>query len=203
LSVRVTQDRITMTLFLCRPGRVRSAAALLGLGLGLLTGCSSLSQVGASASTLGGLVRPYKMDILQGNVVVREQVQALQTGMPREQVQAILGTPLIASLFHADRWDYVFTFQRQGQEPQQRRVTVFFANDALARIEADALPSEQEFVSSLDVRRGQAETPALQATPEQLEAFHQKNRPAAGATATPTSPVTPSPATSYPPLEPR
>ena len=110
----------------------RAAAVALTVSAALLAGCSSLKDMGTSVSTLGGLITPYKIDILQGNVVVREQVQALQTGMPREQVQAILGTPLVASVFHADRWDYVFTFKRQGQEPQMRRVTVFFDGDALA-----------------------------------------------------------------------
>ncbi len=155
--------------------------------------------MGASASTLGGLITPYKIDILQGNVVVREQVQALQPGMPREQVQAVLGTPLVASVFHADRWDYVFTFKRQGQEPQMRRVTVFFEGNVLARVEADELPTEEEFVASLDVRRTSAKPPVLDATPEQLQAFRDKN-PAPPAT--PAAAAAPA-ATSYPPLEPR
>ena len=177
----------------------RAAAVALTVSAALLAGCSSLKDMGTSVSTLGGLITPYKIDILQGNVVVREQVQALQTGMPREQVQAILGTPLVASVFHANRWDYVFTFKRQGQEPQMRRVTVFFDGDALARVEADELPSEEEFVASLDVRRTSAKPPVLEATEEQLKAFRDKN-PAPAATPAPAP--APAPA-SYPPLEPR
>lgn len=181
------------------PPARRAACVVLAVSLVALAGCSTLKNVGASASTLGGLITPYKIDILQGNVVVREQVQALQPGMPREQVQAVLGTPLVASVFHADRWDYVFTFKRQGQEPQMRRVTVFFDGNALARIEADELPTEEEFVASLDVRRSSAKPPVLEATPEQLQAFRDKNPEQAAA---PTAPATPA-AASYPPLEPR
>lgn len=181
------------------PGTPRRLVMAWALSLGLLSGCSTVPDLGGSMSTLGGLITPYKIDIVQGNVVVREQVEALQPGMPREQVQAILGTPLIASVFHADRWDYVFTFQRQGQEPQQRHVTVYFDGKTLARVEADTLPSEQEFVASLDVRRRSTEAPVLEATPEQLDAFREKNR-APGAV----TPPLPAPAaTSYPPLEPR
>lgn len=176
----------------------RGAAAL---ALTVLAGCSSLDGLGTSVSTLGGLVTPYKIDILQGNVVTREQVQALQPGMPREQVRNILGTPLLASVFHADRWDYVFTFRRQGQEPQQRRVAVFFQGGALERFESDELPSEEEFVASLDVRRKPGKPPVLEATEEQLQAFQARYNPKSEAVEA--TPVPPVPATSYPPLESR
>ena len=58
--------------------------ALLALG-----GCGSVAN----------WVTPYKIDILQGNVITREQVEALKPGMPREQVRDILGSPLLASVF--------------------------------------------------------------------------------------------------------
>jgi outer membrane protein assembly factor BamE len=54
-------------------------------------------------------ITPYKVDVIQGNFVSKEQVEQLRPGMTRDQVKATLGTPLMASLFHADRWDYVFT----------------------------------------------------------------------------------------------
>lgn len=179
--------------------RIRLAGAY-ALALFTLGGCSNLSQLGTSVSTLGGALTPYKMDIVQGNVVTREQVQVLQPGMPREQVRSILGTPLLASVFHAQRWDYVFTFKRQGQEPQQRRVTVFFKGDVLERVDAEALPSEVEFVASLDTKPMQAEAPLLQATDAQLQAFAKDNpKPASPAVAPTPAPL---PA-SYPPLESR
>lgn len=151
-------------------------------------------------STLGGAITPYKMDIVQGNVVTREQVEAMQPGMPREQVRAILGTPLLSSLFHGNRWDYVFTFNRQGQEPQQRKVVVFFKDEVVERIEADKLPSENEFVASLASREKPGEAPALEASEEALKAFAEKN--AKDPKAAPAPELAP-PATSYPPLETR
>jgi outer membrane protein assembly factor BamE (lipoprotein component of BamABCDE complex) len=83
----------------------------------------------------------YKPEVVQGNFVSREQVQALRAGMPRQAVRDVLGTPLVTSLFHSDRWDYAFTIRRQGSEPQQRRFSVFFKGDALDRIEGDPLPN--------------------------------------------------------------
>ncbi len=177
---------------------VMGATALSLSALLSLSGCSSAGKVGDAVSSLGGVLTPYRSDVLQGNVVTREQVQALQRGMPREQVRNILGTPLLTSAFHADRWDYVFTFRRQGKEPQQRKVTLFFQGDALASVQADELPSEQEFVASLDVRRKDAKVPPLQATEEELKAFAEKNRqsvePEQSAPAA-------TPAANYPPLE--
>jgi outer membrane protein assembly factor BamE len=63
---------------------------------------------------IASVVTPYKVDVVQGNFISREQVEALQAGMGRQQVRDILGTPLITSLFHADRWD-MFSLQRPGQ----------------------------------------------------------------------------------------
>lgn len=197
------QDRYAM-MFNSSLSRTRSAGAafLAVAALVALSGCSSLKDVGSSVSTLGGLITPYKIDIVQGNVVTREQVEALQPGMSREQVRNILGTPLLASVFHADRWDYVFTFRRQGQELQQRKVAVFFNGAVMDRVEADELPSEAEFVASLDVRRKPGKPPVLEASEEELKAFQAKNASAPAASTAPAAPVA-APQTSYPPLESR
>jgi outer membrane protein assembly factor BamE len=159
--------------------------------------CASLAACGSLDSASNRLVStfsPYKMDVVQGNVITREQVAVLQPGMSRIQVRDILGTPLLTSVFHEDRWDYVFTLRRQGIEPQSRKVTVFFKNGELARFDADALPSEAEFVSTLGKRSTPTQVPLLDATPESL----QKLPPPAKA-AVP-KPLPPLPA-SYPPLE--
>ncbi len=160
--------------------------------------CALLGACSGLASKLPdptALVPTYKIDILQGNVVTKEQAAALQPGMAREQVKGILGSPLLTSVFHADRWDYVFTFRRQGQAPQQRRLTVLFKGDSLDRIESDDLPSEAEFVASLDSRRSLPKTPPLQASEEQLKKFRSDSAAAQPA------PAAAEPSTNYPPLE--
>lgn len=182
--------------------RIRSGAwqrcGLVAAACMVLGACSSVGEKMPSVSSVAGFVTPYKVDVLQGNVVTREQAQALQPGMARDQVRAVLGSPLLASVFHADRWDYVFTLRRQGQPPQQRRVTVFFKGDVMDRIESDELPSETEFVSSLDARRKAEKVPPLEATEAQLKAFQARNAAAAPAPA-PAAPA--APPTAYPPLE--
>ncbi|MBX9873146.1 MAG: outer membrane protein assembly factor BamE [Burkholderiaceae bacterium] len=153
---------------------------LLGAALSVLAGC--------------GWLEPYRVPIVQGNVVTREQVAVLRPGMSRIQVRDILGTPLLTSVFHADRWDYVFTLQQQGREPQARRVTVYFKGEMLERFEADELPSETEFVATLG-RPPKTRMPLLEAPPEKLQDF-----PAPKPAPEP-APLPPLPA-SYPPLEP-
>jgi outer membrane protein assembly factor BamE len=172
---------------------MRILSVSLAVACLVLSACSSVRNALPSA---GGLVTPYKVDILQGNVVTKEQAQALQPGLQRDQVKGLLGSPLLTSVFHADRWDYVFTFKRQGQAAQNRRLTVFFKADVLERVESDELPSEAEFVSSLDSRRKSEKLPALEATQEQLNKFQASNADASAGLA----PAVPE--TAYPPLEP-
>ncbi len=171
--------------------------------------CVVLSACGSMKSMTSGLtdskinpanwITPYKIEIVQGNFVSKEQVELLKPGMPRVQVRDVLGTPLLASVFHADRWDYVFTLKRQNAEPQALKLTVFFKNDVLERFEGDAMPSETEFVTRLDSRRKLGKVPVLELSEEQLKAAEKKSANATAAPATPAPMATPS--ASYPPLE--
>ena len=184
------------------PGRICLVAAA-----SLLVACGSVGGAGEAQGAGNRLVTtlsPYKIDVVQGNFVSKEQAQALRAGMSRLQVKDILGTPLLASVFHADRWDYVFTFRRQGQAPQARAVTVYFKNDVLERFAADNLPTEAEFVSSLDSGRSTNKVPALEATPEQLARFAPAPAAAPAPGATPANPAgAPLAPDRYPPLESR
>ncbi len=171
----------------------------LGARLSLLVAVSAslgaCSTLNSANNQIAGLVTPYKMDIVQGNFVSQEQAAALKPGMTRVQVRDILGTPLLTSIFHADRWDYVFTFKRQGLEPQARKVTVFFKGGLLERVDADPLPTEAEFVASLDSGRSSAKVPVLELTEQQLKLLP------APVKAPEQKPLPPLPS-SYPPLEP-
>ena len=54
----------------------------------------------------------YRMDIQQGNLLDREQVDQVEVGMTRSQVRFLLGTPMVIDSFNADRWDYVYSLRR-------------------------------------------------------------------------------------------
>lgn len=170
---------------------------LLLLCCAALAGCSTVTDATRRAANA---IVPYKVEIVQGNFISREQVEALQPGMSRMQVREILGTPLLQSVFHADRWDYVFTMRRQGAEVQSRRLTVHFQNDLVARVEGDEMPSETEFVALLAADRKVRDVPKLEADEDKLKA-HAARAPQADSAAQQPEPLPPLPS-SYPPLEP-
>jgi outer membrane protein assembly factor BamE len=173
---------------------------LIAVACLVLASCSS--TMSSSSINPVNWITPYRVDVIQGNFVSKEQVEQLQAGMTRDQVKAVLGTPLMASLFHADRWDYVFTLKRQGVEPQSFKYTVFFKGDLLERFEGDTMPSEAAFISTLTNKRTLGKVPVLQATEEQLKAAEKsssssKPESSADSASVPAGPQT----TTYPPLE--
>ncbi|HQT42243.1 MAG TPA: outer membrane protein assembly factor BamE [Polynucleobacter sp.] len=114
------------------------------------TGCTSAVDEKQRA-WMNTVFKPYVPDVVQGNFISSEQYAKLQLGQSREQVRQILGTPLLASYFHANRWDYIFEFKRAGQPiAKERRVTVFFDGDKLVKFQGDPLPTEVEMVAEID-----------------------------------------------------
>ena len=91
-------------------------------------------------SACGPLV--YRIEVQQGNLVNQESTVQLRQGMTKDQVRFLLGTPLITDIFHADRWDYVYTFRpsRSNRIKEERRLTLFFDKDGrLDRVEGDVV----------------------------------------------------------------
>jgi outer membrane protein assembly factor BamE len=175
--------------------RRRAAAAALLAASAALGGCQSLQ----SSDNFLGVITPYKVEIVQGNVVTREQAAQVRTGMTRAQLRDVLGSPLLTDVFHADRWDYVFTIRRPGAAPQQHRVIARFEGDVLKSFDTGGeLPGEHEFVASIDTFKTPRNAPPLALTDEQIRALPTAPAPAeASAQAEPSGPARP-----YPPLEP-
>jgi outer membrane protein assembly factor BamE len=171
------------------PTLAPALAAALALG-----GCASQLKSGGD---LFGFITPYRIDIIQGNVVTQEQIERVKPGMTRRQVRELLGSPMLTDIFHADRWDYPFAIRRQGTEPQRRDIVVRFDGDRVASIEAPALPTEREFVASitravkLPERKLELTEAERQALPKPPPREPQPAAPATGAVR------------SYPPLEAR
>ena len=170
--------------------------AVVASALATLAGCQSLQ----SSDSFLGVITPYKVEVVQGNVVTKEQADAIKPGMSRAQVRDILGSPLLTDVFHQDRWDYVFTIRRQGAEPQHRRIVVLFDGEALKSIDTGgALPAEREFVASIDTFKTSRNAPPLELTEAQVKALPVPAKVAAPEAAA----SAPAPVRSYPPLEPR
>jgi outer membrane protein assembly factor BamE len=130
---------------------VRSGLIIATVGMVfVVAGCTSAVD-DTQRAWMNKVFRPYVPDVVQGNFISSEQYAKLQVGQSREQVRQILGTPLLASYFHANRWDYVFEFKRANQVMgKERRVTVFFEGDQLVKFQGDALPTDVELVAEID-----------------------------------------------------
>lgn len=80
----------------------------------------------------------YKLDIQQGNIVEPAQLDKLKVGMDKGQVKFLLGTPLITDPFHENRWDYVYSRRFESGAHELHRVSVFFENEIVAKIDTSA-----------------------------------------------------------------
>jgi outer membrane protein assembly factor BamE len=159
----------------------------------LLGGCAMSLK---STDDFLGLITPYRIDIVQGNVVTKEQMALLKPGMSRNQVRDVLGSPLLTDPFHTSRWDYIFTIRRPGTEPQRRSVVVIFDGENMKSVESPELPSEREFVAAItSTRGGELKTPKLELSADERKALPVPPKPDAPA------PEPSGPVREYPPLE--
>jgi outer membrane protein assembly factor BamE len=95
-----------------------------------------LSTLLAAGFGLGSTGCVYRMAIQQGNFLDPAQVSQLENGMTRSQVAFLLGTPMIPTAFDTDRWDYFYYLKdRRLKAADTRRVTVYFKDDKVARVE--------------------------------------------------------------------
>ncbi|KAG8151904.1 outer membrane protein assembly factor BamE [Burkholderia catarinensis] len=145
------------------------SAIIAAAAVAALAGCSSYDSV---TQRIAQSITPYRITVVQGNFVSQEKAAQLQAGMTREQVRALIGTPLLADMFHADRWDYLFYFKRGSTSiVQQRDLVLTFSGDRLASwTGADNLPSELDLLADIDGDRGGKKAKAAAAAKAAAEA---------------------------------
>ncbi|CAN7571338.1 outer membrane protein assembly factor BamE [Caballeronia sp. 15715] len=119
----------------------------------VLAGCSTYDSV---TQSIAQHITPYRITVVQGNFVSAEAASQMKVGLSRDQVKALLGTPLLADMFHADRWDYVFYFKRGSTSVvQQRDFVVLFAGNTVASWSGgENLPSNLELLAEIDGDKG-------------------------------------------------
>ena len=156
----------------------RSAALLVGTAL--LAGCQTISNVGSSvASSMSAVtgwapnfLGPYRPDVHQGNIITQEMVDQLRQGMTREQVRFMLGTPLLTSEFHKDRWDYPYYLNPRKGPVQSRRLTLHFQDNKLERFVSDEMPHESmadAMILGPNARKPPKAAPRQQAEPPDIK----------------------------------
>jgi len=114
----------------------------------IISGCGTVDTVkgwgqavgNAVPNVLDGVPLMHRQDVQQGNIVTQEMINKLHPGMARRQVKYIMGTPILIDVFHQDRWDYYFSMKKGGEAPVQERISLYFKDNKLARIEGDFRP---------------------------------------------------------------
>lgn len=104
-------------------------ALLAGTVLVATSGCARMRHFS---------LKPYRINIQQGNYLEEDDVEQVQPGMTRSQVRFLLGTPMVEDLFNSQRWDYVYYLKvgRTGQV-YRRHFVVFFEGEEAVRVEKD------------------------------------------------------------------
>ncbi|QIN60571.1 Outer membrane protein assembly factor BamE [Caballeronia sp. SBC1] len=128
----------------------------------VLAGCSTYDSV---TQSFAQHITPYRITVVQGNFVSAEAASQMKVGLTRDQVKTLLGTPLLADMFHANRWDYVFYFKRGSTSVvQQRDFVVLFEGDHVASWSGgENLPSNLELLAEIDGDKGRKLTAATAA----------------------------------------
>lgn len=122
-------------------GHGRRAALLVGLTV-VVAGCSL--ERGSVFDRVAAIASPYSAPVRQGNWVEPEAVAQLRKGMSEEQVRLLLGSPLLVDPFRPNRWDYLYRYDDKSGNVQQRRLTLFFEEGRLARVDGDVVPAESK-----------------------------------------------------------
>lgn len=83
----------------------------------------------------------YKVDVNQGNVIDQTMIDQLRPNMTKRQVLYVMGSPMLVDYFHQNRWDYVYSTKKSGENVEQKTISIFFENDQIKSIQGDFKPS--------------------------------------------------------------
>jgi outer membrane protein assembly factor BamE len=100
---------------------------ITSLFIALLSGCSSMDNIGFPGV--------HKIDIQQGNLITDEMVELLRPGLTQNQVQYVMGTPLVVDTFNPNHWDYVYQYRHGDGRIEERKLRVVFKLGRVTAIE--------------------------------------------------------------------
>jgi len=99
--------------------------------------CPALTSCATVMNNLPGV---YKLEVQQGNIVDQSMIDQLRPNMSKRQVLYIMGSPMMADVFHPGRWDYIYSDQPSGEDRVQKRISLYFENDQIVGIQGDFRP---------------------------------------------------------------
>ena len=95
--------------------------------------------------------RVYKLSVQQGNVITQEMVDRLKPGMTRNQVEFVMGKPVLSDPFNDDQWVYVYSLEVPDYFTQTFKMVLAFEGDTLATITGDYVPQEADAEANEEV----------------------------------------------------
>lgn len=99
------------------------------------------------------LLTVHKIDVQQGNALDAEMADKVEIGMTQEQVQYVLGSPLITDSFHPDRWDYIYLFIPGYGEQERRQLIITFDRGEVIKIDKHNITESEVASSSKDDKK--------------------------------------------------
>lgn len=107
----------------------------------ILTGSLTLNACTTILTHLPGV---YTVDVQQGNMIDQSMVDQIRPNMTKRQVLYIMGSPMLTDYFHQNRWDFIYSAQLDGEDREQKRISLFFQNDQVVGIQGDFRPSQNQ-----------------------------------------------------------
>lgn len=98
---------------------------VLSLIGGLLTSCS--------------LFHVHKVEIEQGNIMTSNMVNRLHTGMSEEQVETIMGQPVLVNIMNPRLKSYVYTDQLGSKPRTEKKLTLIFRQGRLESMQREGI----------------------------------------------------------------
>ena len=95
--------------------QLTKAFFIIILSIGQLSSCSYFA--------------PFKVAVLQGNIIEDKDVEQLVKGLSKDQVQYLLGTPLLNSPIHQSRWDYFYSVKVGETIVGEKKLSLIFDDD--------------------------------------------------------------------------
>lgn len=94
----------------------------------------------------------FRIDIPQGNFLDEENVEKLRIAMTKEQVEFVLGKPVVVDSFDKDTWYYLYQMKRgmkKRGEDFRKELVITFVDNKVTEVKGDFKLSE-EFSVPLD-----------------------------------------------------
>ena len=95
----------------------------------------------------------FRIDVAQGNFIIEQEVEKLRIGMTKEQVEFVLGKPVVRDTFDNKVYYYVYDMKR-GMKTEQgdyrRDLFLHFEDDKLAKMTGN-FEQPEDFNTPLEI----------------------------------------------------